>query len=85
MKERLERAADQLGISKHSLANLCIEAGIGAIEKNDGNLVLPVEFTVTRVAVPQSGSRTSYPSHRPREQSLVEDNPAKPPKKRRAA
>ena len=31
------------------------------------------------------GCRTSYPSHKPPEQAFAEDNPAKPPKKRKAA
>jgi hypothetical protein len=83
INQRLEDAAKKLGISKHGLAALCVEAGVIAVEKNDG-LVLPLEFEVTRIPVPQHGRKTRYPSHQPSSMQMNEP-PEKPKDKKSKA
>lgn len=68
--------ADQIGLPKHRLAEISIEAAVDAIEKNGYRLVLPVEFTVTRVAVEKTSSNSRYPSN-PDEGLILNEQPAK--------
>ncbi len=96
LKERLEAAAERLGVPKHTLAQWFIEAGIKAAETNDYNLVLPIKLVPAAVAVanreaqpdaeaPEKPTpRTSYPSHRS-QASMAEDVPAKVAKPKKAA
>lgn len=45
--KRLESIADRLGIKKHTLAQLAIEAAVAAADEHGGRLVLPMDFTVS--------------------------------------
>ena len=78
LHDRLIRVAEETGIPKHRLAELAIEAAVKAIERNNYQLVVPIEFEVTRVPSEKTSSR--YPSHRDQD-SLAEDHPA--PRKRK--
>ncbi len=80
LNARVEKCAHKLRLKKHALAQAAVEAAVEAIERNDYQLVVPIQFEVTHVAVEKTGSKTSsssiYPS-RPDEGVLVEDKPKK--------
>jgi hypothetical protein len=85
LHERLEECAKRTKQKKYSLGIMAIEAAVEAIEKNDYRLVVPIKFEVTDIPASQSGSPTSYPSHRP-QTMLAEDGPdAQPAKKPKRA
>ena len=46
LHERLIEVAERIGIAKHRLAEMAIEAAVEAIEKNGYRLVVPIEFQV---------------------------------------
>jgi hypothetical protein len=83
-KERLEAAAGRIGISAHALAQLAILAGIESIEKNQGRIAMPLEFTTTHEVVPKARGSTSYPS-REESYSTAAEMHDKPRRKRKAA
>ena len=53
LHEKLQKAADQIGLPKHSLCQGAIKAAVIAIEEAKGRLVLPIEFTVKNRPAPR--------------------------------
>jgi len=53
LHQRLQKAADQVGLPKHSLCQSAIRAAVVAIEEANGRLVLPIEFTVKNLPAPR--------------------------------
>ena len=58
--ERIELVAEKLGIKKHTLARMAIEAAIDAVEQNDYQLVVPIRFDVKRIAKPKDEGEIRY-------------------------
>ncbi len=65
-KEKLQAAADAIGITPHTLARLAIEAGVKAIRDQSGRIAMPVEFDAeikfqtTHVVAPRENSAGAY-------------------------
>lgn len=59
---RLEKCAQNLKQKKHTLAQAAIEAAVEAIEQNDYQLVVPIRFDVTHVAVERLQGKSSSSS-----------------------
>lgn len=84
LHERLEKAATEVGVKKHTLAIMAIEAVVDAIEQNDYQLVLPVKFVPVNVPfeqVPPFNPKSDgvkmkrskrYPGHSPKNIHLNE-------------
>lgn len=60
--ERLELVAEELGLTKHGLAQMAVKAAVRAIAENNYKLVLPIRFDVSHVPAPRDPS--GYPPHR---------------------
>jgi predicted DNA-binding protein len=68
LSQRLEEAAEKVGIKKSTLMIMALEATLEAIEKNDYRIVVPIEFKVTHVPVP---TEEKYPERDPRARPYV--------------
>lgn len=61
LHKRLGECAERTRLKKYTLALLAIEAAVDAIEKNDYQLVVPIQFEVAQVPAEKKSSRSRYP------------------------
>src|SRR5947207_10413129 len=72
LDKRLEEMAGRLGIKKHTLAKMAVEAAVEAIEQNDYRIVVPIQFAITRAP-----AVAKYSEHQDQSQ-LAADAPLQP-------
>lgn len=60
LNTRLTECASKLRLKKHALAQMAVEAAVEAVEQNSYQLVVPIQFAVTQVAVPKAEGTTSH-------------------------
>jgi predicted DNA-binding protein len=60
--QRLQAAAERVGLPKHTLCQSAVKAVVEAIEECGGKLVLPVEFTTKFVPAQHASGKTARKS-----------------------
>jgi nitrogen fixation protein len=62
--ERLERAAESVGLPKHTLAQAAVRAAVEAIEEAGGKVVMPIEFDLVVQSLPVPNPKTKRSSRK---------------------
>lgn len=76
VRKQLQVCSDKTGLPERTIAQMAITAAVAAAEKAGYRLVIPIEFDVKHVALPNPKPSTSYPPHRD-EHWRAEETPKK--------